>query len=210
MSGLTARLEGARLVDVALWAAVALGLLGGLAATVAPVPAVGIAGTLFVTIGLLAAGRRSGQVFLGVLAVVLGIYAFLSRGGAYVGVPPIYIGEVALFIGIVALLLNLGNVRPGIVHVLLLAFMAWGLVRTVPYVVPYGIDALRDGVVWAYGLFALAVAATIRPRDYRTLVDWYRRLVPAFLIAMPVFAVAVRLFDAYIPKWPSSPSQSVG
>src|SRR5581483_11434599 len=91
------------------------------------------------------------------LGVVLAGYAFLDRGFAYVGVPPLYIGELVLFLGLLTVLAS-GGIAPALrspVSWLLLAFVGDGLVRTVPYWGIYGMDALRDGVVWAYAAFAV-------------------------------------------------------
>jgi hypothetical protein len=188
---------------------IVLAIAGGAAVAIAPLPAVGLTGGVAVLIGLLAAGQRSGRVFLASLATILVIYAFLNKGGAYIGVAPIYISEVVLFIGLIALLLNLSNLRLSLVHGLLIAFMLWGLARTIPYVSTYALDALRDGVTWAYGLFAIAITACIRPRDYATLVRWFRRFLPFYLVAMPLVAVFTHVFDAYIPRWPNTPQGGV-
>jgi hypothetical protein len=196
--------------DLTVPAAIVLAASGGALAAVAPLPAVGISGATFVLIGLVVLGRRSAQVFLGALAVVLTIYAFMERGGAYIGVSPLYISEVLLFVAALALMLNFRGLRPGLLLWILLAFVAWGAARTIPYIAAYGIDALRDAVTWAYAVIALAVAASIRAVDYGKVLIWYRRLLPFFVIAMPIVAVVSRLFDEYIPKWPSSPLGSVG
>src|SRR5438034_5557 len=90
------------------------------------------------------------------------------------------------------------------------AFMGWGAYRTLPYIGTYGLDALRDAVTWAYGLFAIVIVATIRPRDYATLVAWYRKILPFFVVAMPIVAVVTQVFGDAIPKWPNTPSGGVG
>lgn len=190
--------------------AIAVALAGGAAVAVGPLIAVGASGGLFVTVAMFALGRRSAQAFLGSLAVVLWIYAFMARGGAYIGVAPIYISEVLLFVAALALVINIGRLHVGIIHLVLILFMAWGLARTLPFISLYGIDAFRDAVIWAYALFALAVAATIRAVDFGRLIRWYRWWLPIYVVAMPIVAVAVRLFDAYIPKWPNTPLGGVG
>ena len=190
--------------------AIILALGVGAAVALTPLIGLGITGALFVLIGLLALGERSGRVFLGSLVVILLLYLFLYRGGAYIGVPPLFVSEVVLYIGLIALLMNIGHLRIGITVGVLLAFMTWELIRTVPGIGTYGLDAMRDAVTWAYGLFALAIAATVRPKDFRWFVWAYRRVLPWFLISVPIALVLTRAFYAYIPKWPSSPSGSVG
>lgn len=101
------------------------------------------------------------SVFLVALSALLAGYMFMGRGFAHVGRPPIYVGEVVLFLGLVATAVAFvrARVRPhlSLVAWLLLAFMLLGLVRTVPYLGTYGVDALRDGVLWGYALFALMI-----------------------------------------------------
>ena len=196
--------------DYVLPASVVMALLGGTAVAAGPLIAIGLAGGTFVLVGMLALGRRSAHAFLGSLATVLAIYAFLGRGGAYIGVPPVYLGEVLLFVAAVALVVNIGRLRIGFLQLVLILFMGWGLVRTVPYVATYGIDALRDAVVWAYAMFALAVATTVRTADFGIVIRWYRWWLPVYVIAMPLVAVGTRIFDSYIPKWPDTPLGGVG
>ena len=210
MFGLTVRSPEWRAGDYALPAALILAVLGGSAVALGPLASVGVAGGIFVLIGMLGLGRRSAHAFLGSLAVVLWIYAFLGRGGAYIGVAPLYISEMLLFVAAVALILNIGRLHIGFIHIVLVVFMGWGVARTVPYIGTYDIDALRDSVVWAYALFALAVAATIRASDYGIIIRWYRKWLPWFVIAMPIIAIGTRVFDAYIPKWPNTPLGGVG
>jgi hypothetical protein len=190
--------------------AIAIALAGGAAVAVGPLIAVRATGGMFVFIAMFALGRRSAQAFLGSLAVVLWIYAFLARGGAYIGIAPVYISEMLLFVAALALIINIGRLHVGLIHLVLLLFMAWGLWRTLPFISAYGIDALRDAVIWAYALFALAVAATVRAVDFGRLLRWYRWWLPIYVVAMPIVAIGTRVFDAYIPKWPNTPLGGVG
>ncbi len=64
-------------------------------------------------------------------------YAFLGRGFAHLGVPPLYLGEFVLALGLVAtawaaVRSRLQISRSSLV-VVLVAFMVLGLIRTVPY-----------------------------------------------------------------------------
>ncbi len=122
---------------------------------------------------LLLVGRRMPQLFLVLLAVALAGYAFLGRGIAYLGASPIYMGEMVLALGLVALLFNLPRLRLGLVQVVLLLFMAWGAARTIPYISVYGVDALRDGVLWGYGAFAIVISVCLRPS---TFASWLRSM----------------------------------
>ncbi|HKO13744.1 MAG TPA: O-antigen ligase family protein [Acidobacteriaceae bacterium] len=153
--------------------------------------------------------------FLAFFSVVLGGYAIGSKGFAYLGVAPLYIGELSLLFGLVALwhtraklaLLQYPTIR------LLGVFMLFGAARTLPYVRQYGLDALRDGVLWGYGTFSIIVAGVIlsRPERLSQLVARYRRFVPMFLIAAPLAWIGTilvaqlsRLAGSSVPTWPGS------
>jgi hypothetical protein len=108
---------------------------------------------------------RLSDYYLLLLAGVLIGYAFIGKGFAYLGFPPIYVGEIALLTG-GAIFLETGY---GIAFIaalttlpslLLTMMMAWMLVRTLPFVGVYGADALRDSVVM-YGGFAFIVTALL-------------------------------------------------
>src|SRR5688572_14626864 len=96
----------------------------------------------------------SEDTYLRVLCVALACYAIVGKGFAYLGVPPLFIGEVLLLAG---LWLWVGNRLTGLnavsaAQLLLIGFMSWGALRTVPDIRTYGADALRDAVVWGYGM----------------------------------------------------------
>ncbi len=195
-----------------VWARAGLLFAGGLAVvalavvtawrpTYGIVAAVAIVGALF----LLLVGPRLPQLFLGALAVILILYAFLGRGIAYLGVSPIYIGEMVLGLGVLALVVSLTRLRIGIIHVLLLGFMAWGAARTIPYIPIDGVDALRDGVLWGYAAFAIAISACLRPAHVRKLVALYGRLLPVFLMWVPIAAFATLRLSSVIPSLPGAP-----
>ena len=163
-------------------------------------------GALLVGLFLLLVGRRLPQLFLALLALALAGYAFLGRGIAYLGVSPIYMGEMVLALGLVALLFNLPRLRLGLVQVVLLLFMAWGAARTIPYISVYGIDALRDGVLWGYGAFAIVISVCLRPPHIRKLVALYGRVMPYFLLWVPVAAFLYLGLATYLPRLPGSPT----
>jgi hypothetical protein len=172
------------------------------AAAIEPVLAALVVIVSVVVVGLLLIGARVTQVFLGALTVMLIGYAFLGRGFAYVGVAPLYVGELALPVALLALLRGrrLGRLRP--LHVLLLAFMAWGALRTIPYLGIYGIDALRDAVTWGYAAYALVVAFVLSPDQLRAGIALYRRLLPLLLVWVPVAAALASLVA--LPTVPGS------
>jgi hypothetical protein len=162
-----------------------------------------------------ASRRTIADQFLTFFAVVLGGYAIGSKGFAYLGVRPLYIGEVSLCFGLVAFwhthtIRRL--VRAPLIRILL-AFMAFGALRTLPYIRTYGLDALRDGALWGYGLFSIAVAGIVisKPERIWYLVGRYRRFLPIFLVGAPLVWLTTVLIDSLarwtgvgIPIWPGT------
>ena len=64
--------------------------------------------------------------------------------------------------------------------------MAWGFLRTIPYLSTDGIDALRDAVLWGYGIYALLICL-IFPKDCVTcFVKVFNRAIPFILIWLPI------------------------
>jgi hypothetical protein len=150
---------------------------------------------------------------LTILCLTLLGYALFDRGWAYAGFPPVYVGELVLLGGVVWLV-RFGNLS-GTLDVapvaFVLALMAWSLLRTCPYVSTYGIDALRDAVLWGYSAFAIIVFLYLRadPRRLVLLLRWYRLFARIFLIAIPlVWLVRWTLGDS-LPHWPWAPEVSL-
>lgn len=137
-----------------------------------------------------AASWPPARAFLVALAVLLAGYMLAGRGFAHLGVGPIYVGEIVLAVGLVAVGATVVRfrLRPAASPVLflLLAFMALGLVDTVPYIGQYGKDALRDAVLWGYGVFALLVLVLVDRALLQDVVRLYGRFLPAFAIWLPI------------------------
>jgi hypothetical protein len=165
-------------------------------------------GAAFLVVGLglsflwlLAAPDRPRRVFLGGLGALLVGYAFLGRGLAHAGAPPIYVGEMVLGLGVLALALGRPAVRLDLVRGLLVAFMIWGALQTLPYLGRYGVDAFRDAVTWGYGFFALAIAALVTGPDLLRAVDRYRGLIVPLLVFI---LVTLPIPSASLPAFPGS------
>lgn len=197
--GTAGTLDGQRTTIIA--GSVAAVALGGLAA-VQPLAAIAAAGVIAggLLVGL---NQRLGPVFLGILAFVLAGYAFLGRGFAYLGVPPLFIGEMLLGVAVLALAVNVRRWRLNLMTFLLLLFMAWGVLSTIPYLTIHGIDALRDAVLWGYAIFAFAVAWTIQRQHFETMTRWYGKLLPVFIVWTPLALIAFMAIDG-IPAAPGS------
>jgi hypothetical protein len=144
--------------------------------------------------------------YLSILGFTLFGYAALGRGFAYLGKPPIYVGEFILTLGFIAFFLkpNAQILRSRITWFLLL-LMFIGAIGTVSYLDTYRIDAMRDAVLWGYGLFALLTASfLLRIRTIWVVVFAYQRWIPYLLFWIPVGMVLYYMANDIIPRWPES------
>lgn len=140
-------------------------------------------------------------------AVLLG-YALIGKGAAYVGVPPIFLGEMLLAAGL-ASVLCFGRLRgtPLPVHFWILgALAAWGVYRTIPYLSVYGIEAIRDTVIWGYGTFAFIwfVYVVTKPRRLPAAMNYYARFALIAVYGMPFFWLARYVMGDATPLLPLS------
>ena len=138
-------------------------------------------------------------------------YLFLDKAFAYIHLPgtPVFIGETALALGIGGLVASTGYLRAplrdeALLGVLLL-FLLWGTIRTVPGLSAYGIDALRDAALWYYGLFAIVIVAALArsPEILDRLWAGLSRISPWLLLWLPLAVVLVPL-SARAPNVPFS------
>jgi hypothetical protein len=182
-------------------AAGGIALAVGALTAIAPATALVLVGGVIAAF-LLASRRRIASVFLASLAVVLLGYMFLGRGFAYVGKPPFFIGELALVLALLAGLAFANARHLRFLQLVLLAYIALGIAHTLPYLEPYGKDALRDGALWGYALIAVGVSLALRPGHLERIVGLYRKVVPIFVLWVPVAAVLYFLFSG-LPRWPS-------
>lgn len=144
--------------------------------------------------------------FLLLLAIVLAGYAIGGRGFAYIGLPPIFIGELTLLVGAIAFFTTTGWAQPLRVGAALplLAFASIGLVRTVPFIGVYAVDAVRDAALWGYGAFGFILAALLAgaPGRLARLVRWYDRFARTFLVVVPGVFCFYRFCRPIDPNWP--------
>ena len=130
------------------------------------------------------------RVFAIALAAILAGYMFMGRGFAHIAIGPIFVGDWVLLLGLAAAafaIVRTGvRVRIGWTVALLIAFMGLGAIRTVPYLGSYGMDALRDGVLWGYGLFALIVYVLADRSWLRAAGRLYGAIIPVFAIWLPI------------------------
>lgn len=130
------------------------------------------------------------SAFLLLLSALLTGYMFLGRGFAHVGRAPIYVGEVVLFVGLIVTPVAFARLRhrPRLLPLvwLLIGFMVLGMWRTVPYLGIYGVDALRDAVLWGYGVFALMVYVLADRAVVLRALQLYGWVVPVFALWLPI------------------------
>lgn len=143
------------------------------------------------------------------LSPLLAGYLLFDKAFAYLHLPgtPLYVAEMVLAVGAFGALAASGYLRVPIrdepILVLLGVFMLWGLIRFLPEVSTYGIDAVRDSAIWYYGLFAFftCAALTRSPDLLERLVAQLGRLTPWLLLWLPLALVLQSLATngAYVP-----------
>jgi hypothetical protein len=136
------------------------------------------------------------------------LYAFLGKGFAYAGWTPFYVSELLFVLAVPALLatrrvMSLARTPIGAI---LGCFIVWQLICAAPQLDVYGVDTLRDSVIWAYALFALVVAAMVirLPASVEILVQRYRRFASIYLFLGPVAWLATLYLRDWLPTWPGT------
>jgi O-Antigen ligase len=151
---------------------------------------------------------RSGDAYLALLSGVLLGYAMVGKGFAYLGIAPVYIGEIAFLTGIAIFWRTrcFAGVLTTLPALLLAATMAWVLLRTLPFIDAYGIDALRDSVIVMYGGFAFIVTALLLEdgRRVNKIVHYYGVFVNIYVPAIPFIFIAGRYMGESFPKIPGT------
>ncbi len=152
------------------------------------------------------------RTVLALFGLVLLGYAYAGRGFAYLGIPPFYIDSLLLVVSGFYLFLRLGWILNSTDSTVLLVylFMAWGLVRTLPYIPVYGMDALRDSVIWSYGVVAILVGyLTSRISLEPHATHWYARWMGWFPLWAPLAQLVYWLYGEILPRYPWGPGGGV-
>jgi hypothetical protein len=133
------------------------------------------------------------------------LYAILGKGFAVVGYAPVYVGELLLVFGVVATMASrrTTSLLRTPIGAILFAFAVWQVVCSVPYLDTYGVDVLRDGVIWGYALFAWATAAMVLrlPGLIRTTLNQFSRFGRIFLLLGPAAWIATSYWRDSLPVW---------
>ena len=139
---------------------------------------------------------RAGTLSLTLIGLLLLGYALGGKGFAYVGLPPFYIGEIILASCLLLFILAPDFrmlMRSGVLW-LIVILDAWCLIQTLPYIEEYGLDALRDAVLYGYSAFAFLVATHMaHPRTIVSATKLYDRVstygVILLIVLIPVGAM---------------------
>ena len=124
-------------------------------------------------------------------------YALCGRGFSYVGFPPVFIGEITLLFGLIALSINksIPKILTLVQTWILILFMLWCCINTIPYIPKYGLNSLRDAALWYYGFFALIIATLLvgKPQRFLFMVSQYERFSKIFLTTIPFIWIISRV-----------------
>jgi hypothetical protein len=142
----------------------------------------------------------------GLVFVLLG-YILLGKTFAY-----FFFGELLLVAGFGVLLLSRRVLLVFNDSVLLLwaCFAFWGFCRTVPFISKYHFDAIRDAVLWGYGVFALLVVAFVNhSHQISRALNSYRKFLRWYLPVAPFLLVASLMLGGALPRLPWAHSVSI-
>ena len=156
--------------------------------------------------------RGMARLFIIILGLALVGYAYGNKGFAYIGIAPFYIDSLIVVLAVLVLILRprcLRNITDPTIALLSL-FMIWGAARTIPFVAIYGIDALRDSVVWAWGILALVVAHLFgQGLSLHAAASWYGTTMKWFVawisLAFPLYI----FMGDMLPFWPWGPEEGI-
>lgn len=149
-----------------------------------------------------------------ILFLLVAGYLLFDRAFAWVHIPgtPLFVGEMVLGFGLFFIVQTpqLGRlVRTSRSIQLLMLFMLWGFALTFEGVSKWGLDAVRDSVLWYYGFFALisSVLLLYKPALWDEIIDRFTRFIPLFFAVM---IVRLALSQASIgPRIPDSRARLV-
>jgi len=138
-------------------------------------------------------------------------YALFGKGFAYLGVAPFYVSEAVLIPGGLILLAKsrdfIRSMGRSFAVVMLCVFMGYGAFRTAPYWGEYGLNALRDAVIWGYALFALTLFVLAARNGM--LVAWLVRRYRGFARVYPPVAALVLVVQTLRIPVPNLPGTQV-
>lgn len=139
-------------------------------------------------------------------AILLAGLAIGGKGFAYIGLPPLFISEITLGLGALAFLVQ-PRWREALsqpVSILILLLFAWGVIRTLPYLGQWKLDAIRDFMLLGYMSTAIMAAAAVmsQPKLLPWLLSKYQVFAKIFLIVIPALWLADTALHESMPTWP--------
>ncbi|MEM9914058.1 MAG: O-antigen ligase family protein [Planctomycetota bacterium] len=141
------------------------------------------------------------------LAVLMAGLAIGGRGFAYIGLPPLFISEIMLALGAMTFLIQprWRETLSQPLSLMILLMLAWGVMRTLPYLGQWKLDAIRDFMLLGYMATALMVAAVVmsQPQLLPWLLGKYQLFAKVFLCVMPpLWLIDQAISDDAMPTWP--------
>lgn len=160
-----------------------------------------------------APARRFFVLYGRLIGPLLAGYMLFDKAFAYLHLPgtPLFVGEMVLVIGALGTFLETRYARIPIrdepILALLGAFVVWGLIRALPGIQIYGIDAIRDSALWYYCVCAFFICAAFAasPQLLERLIEQLTRLTPWLLGWLPFGLVLAPLSN----RAPNVPFSSV-
>lgn len=142
------------------------------------------------------------------LCLAFAFYAVLGRGFAYVGVRPFFVGEGLLALCLICAVSS-GSWNRLIASPLGFTFALFGVWQTgctLPYLASFGVDCLRDAVIWGYAAFAWCTAAVVcrYPLALDRAVISFRRFAGWYVVLGPVSALATAYVSGRLPRVPGT------
>jgi len=151
---------------------------------------------------------RGLHAYIVLQGIWIALYALLGKGFAYAGVSPIYAGEILLVFGFLTFVVSrrIGSILRTPIGVVLILFLGWQVVSAVPYLEVYGLETLRDSVIWAYAVFACVTAGLIlRLRGLLpAIVSQFSRFGRWFLFLGPASWMVTTYFRDSLFQWPGT------
>lgn len=141
---------------------------------------------------------RYRYICLSMIGILLLGYFLAGKGFARIGISAIYIGEVVLILSCITFVVvrDFRIIFRSNIIVVLIIFNLWCFYQTVPYISVYGMDALRDAVIYGYSMFAFLVAAcAFNAQVIARTVGYYAAVMYPAVILLPLMELIMNLSE---------------
>jgi O-antigen ligase len=151
-------------------------------------------------------GTKSLVLLERALPLLIAAYLLFDRGFAWLHVPgtPLFAGELLIGLALVAMALATGYSRRALhqnpLMLVLVAFACWGLLRMVPLLGTYRLNAVRDAAIWYYAVVAVAVVtlSVAWPDLPERMAQRFGRFVPLLLAWSVVALLLAQVFPVSV------------